>query len=89
MAKVVKKHEGQAGNESLHNGVKLVGEVALLPGTSLLLDGEVVEGGAHALLGLAAGAFFGPLGYFLVAANSYSKSVTGTALVDRVSSSDK
>lgn len=62
------------------NAVKIVGEVGVVPGTSLLLDGKIVPGLAHAVAGLAARAAFGIPGLIVVAANSYAKSVTGRHL---------
>lgn len=59
----------------LTNGAKLVGE-ALLPGASLLMDGKFVDGAAHMVVGLGARAMLGPIGALLVAADSFSKSVT-------------
>ena len=60
------------------NGAKLVGE-SFIPGASLLLDGEVTKGLVHTAVGFGARAMlgaWGPLGVLVVAANSYSKSVT-------------
>ena len=54
------------------------------PGSSLILDGKVVAGGAHLLGGLVAKAVLGPIGVLLVAANSYSKSVTDKHLTDHI-----
>ena len=65
---------------TLNRGVKLIGEVGVAPGASLLLDGDMIRGGAHLIGGLAARAVLGPIGLLLVAANSYSKSVTGCNL---------
>ena len=65
-------------NEDLRtitNGVKLIGE-AILPGTSLLMDGKFSDGAAHAVVGIGARVAFGPIGALLVAADSFSKSVT-------------
>lgn len=62
------------------NAVKIVGEVGVVPGTSLLLDGKIVPGLAHVVAGLAARAAFGIPGLIAVAANSYAKSVTGRHL---------
>lgn len=59
----------------LANGVKLVGE-ALLPGASLLLDGNLRNGVAHAVIGIGARVALGPVAMLVVAADSYSKSVT-------------
>ena len=57
---------------TLSNGVKLVGE-ALLPGASLLMDGKFADGAAHAVVGLGARLFLGPIGALVVAADSFSK----------------
>lgn len=67
----------------VENGVKLVGET-LLPGTSLMIDGEIKSGLGHAALGLLAAAAFGPLGWVAVAADSYARSVTGKTLTDHI-----
>lgn len=65
--------------DTVGNAVKLVGE-AVVPGASLLMDGNVVGGAAHLLVGVAARVALGPLGLLLVAANSYSQSTTGKHL---------
>lgn len=65
------------------NGVKLVGE-ALIPGASLMLDGKIVNGAAHAAAGLAARLVIGPAGLVLAAADSYSKSVSDKYLWQHV-----
>lgn len=62
------------------NAVKLVGE-AILPGASLLMDGQILHGGAHLVAGIAARALIGPIGWVLVIANSYANSTTGTGLL--------
>jgi hypothetical protein len=62
------------------NAVKLIGE-AFLPGASLLLDGRILAGGAHAIVGTLARFSLGPIGAVLVAANSFSESVTGKNLL--------
>ncbi len=67
-------------NHVVENGVKLVSET-LLPGTSLIIDGNVRGGLGHAAVGLLAAAVLGPLGWFAVAADSYSQSVTGKSLL--------
>jgi hypothetical protein len=71
-------------NSIVENGVKIVGE-RFLPGTSLMIDGEIKSGLAHAALGLVALVAFGPVGWFAVAADSYAKSVTGKRLIDHLS----
>ena len=80
--KMAKKNDPQPEAPAgmiLERGIKLVGE-RFAPGSSLLLDGELALGAAHLVGGLAARAVFGPLGWILVAANSYSRSVTGKNL---------
>jgi hypothetical protein len=67
--------------------VKLIGETRFLPGFSLLVDGKVLEGGAHAAVGVAALPLLGPVGpavWLLAAANSYSKSVTDKHLHEHI-----
>ncbi|MTK63665.1 MAG: hypothetical protein F8N15_03835 [Methanobacterium sp.] len=66
---------GADANTVLGNGVKLIGE-AFLPGASLLLDGQLGNGVAHAVIGFGARLALGPVGLLVVAADSYSKSVT-------------
>jgi hypothetical protein len=70
------KPRDQAGQ----NAIKLVGE-AFVPGASLLLEGKIVEGGAHLLAGIAARTFLGPIGLAVVIANSYAKATTGKSLL--------
>jgi hypothetical protein len=72
-------------NQAVENGVKLVGET-FLPGTSLMIDGDIKSGLAHAAIGLLARVALGPVGFFAVAADSYSRSVTGKGLLDHLSS---
>ncbi len=64
----------------LTNGVKVLAEAAVLPGFSLLMDGEVKTGAIHAVAGLAARVLIGPIGWGLVAANSFSNSVSNKHL---------
>lgn len=67
----------------LTNGVKLVGET-MLPGASLLMDGNVVQGAAHLAVGAAAAAFVAPWAVVLVVADSFSKSVSGKHIWDHI-----
>jgi hypothetical protein len=69
-----------AGN-MLGAGAKLLGEAALTPGTSLLLDGNIKSGMGHVLAAMVARTMFGVPGLILVAANSYSTSTTGKSLL--------
>jgi len=76
---------------SNQNAVKLIGE-AFIPGASLLMDGNILSGGAHALVGAWARVALGPMGVALVVANSYAKSATGKNLLKQFggkSSDDK
>jgi hypothetical protein len=61
-------------------GVKIAAEVLVTPGSSLLLDGNVASGGLHVVGGLLARWALGPVGWVLVAADSYARSVTGKGL---------
>ncbi len=72
--------EAASGSEALTRGAKIAGEALVIPGTSLILDGKIVAGGAHIVAGVLAKMALGPLGCLLVAANSYTKSVSGQHL---------
>ena len=69
-----------SGGVLLGRTLKLAGE-AVAPGASLLLEGRVGAGATHLILGAVATAVLGPLGRLLVAANSYSTSVSGRGLL--------
>lgn len=68
--------DGTDSVESLKTGVEFAGE-AIVPGGSNLVKGDFVQGGLHAVLGLAAKAMFGFPGLLLVSANSFTKARTG------------
>jgi len=70
------------GGVVLARGLKLVGET-VAPGASLLLDGEVASGVAHLVVGTLARLAFGPVWVLLVAADSYSRSVSGKSLLEQ------
>lgn len=70
-------------------GIKIAGEALVAPGSSLFLDGKVLSGGAHLLGGMLAGWALGPVGVALVAANSYSQSVTERSLPELVQDATK
>lgn len=76
-----------AGGVVIGRGVKLLGEVIVAPGASLVLDGRILPGAAHVVGGLLARWALGPIGWLLVAANSYSTSVTGKGLADHLQGS--
>jgi hypothetical protein len=65
-------------------GIKLAGAALVAPGSSLILDGKILPGAAHLVGGLLARWALGPIGWLLVAANSYSQSVTGKNLPEQV-----
>ncbi len=65
-----------SGGTVASRGIKVAGEALVAPGSSLILDGDIINGGVHLAGGLLARWAVGPVGWFLVAANSYSKSVT-------------
>jgi hypothetical protein len=69
-----------SGGVLLGRTLKLAGE-AVVPGASLLLEGKVGPGAVHLILGAIATMAVGPLGRLLVAANSYSTSVSGQGLL--------
>ena len=73
-------------SDTVQNAVKLVGEAAILPGTSLLLEGDFKGGAGHAVVGVLARSLFGPLGWFAAAANSFSKSTSGKSLLEHFKS---
>lgn len=74
------------GIQTAARGIKLVAELAV-PGASLLADGKLAEGGLHLAAGVAARILFGPLGLVLVAANSYTRSVTGKSIHQHIGKS--
>jgi len=82
---VDESHREPATNVVIGRGIKILGET-VVPGASLVLDGELLPGAAHLVGGLVARWAFGPVGWLLVAANSYSKSVTGKSLVEHLQS---
>tara|TARA_R110002049_G_scaffold132732_3_gene291878 strand:+ start:217 stop:594 length:378 start_codon:yes stop_codon:yes gene_type:complete len=69
--------------DRITNAAKLVGE-SVLPGASLMMDGKLANGAVHALLGFGARALAGPAGIVLIAADSYSKSVSDKYLWDHI-----
>jgi hypothetical protein len=70
--------------QPLKTGVQFASEI-LLPGGSNFIKGDLVTGGIHAMLGLAARAMFGFPGMLIVSANSFSKATTGRNLIEALS----
>jgi hypothetical protein len=56
--------------------IRVVGE-GLMPGVSLLMDGDIKSGTLHLAGGVLGRMVFGPAGWLYAAADSYSKSQTG------------
>ena len=79
-----KLKEVALGDNALTKGLKLIGEVAITPGISLLLDGKMKSGVVHVGVGFIARRVFGLPGLLLVGADSYSQSVTGKTLLEHV-----
>jgi hypothetical protein len=78
-------------NKTTENTIKLVSEY-FAPGASLLIDGKILPGAGHLVLGLllrSAIVPLGPIGYGLVIANSYATSVTGKNLLRQFSKASK
>ena len=78
-------HREPSSDVVIGRGLKMLGET-VAPGVSLVLDGKILPGAAHLVGGLVARWAFGPVGWLLVAANSYSKSVTGRSLTEHLQS---
>lgn len=70
--------------KTIDNAIRLLGE-AFVPGASLLMDGKIVPGAAHLIVGTWAKAAIGPVGAALVIANSFSESATGKSLLKHFS----
>ena len=67
-------------SKPVNNAVKLAGE-AFLPGASLMMEGQIVPGALHLVVGTLAKMVLGPIGLGLVIANSYASATTGQGLL--------
>lgn len=72
-------------SEQVVNGVKIVANLALLPGTSQIVEGKVGAGILYGVGGLAARAVFGPIGWIAAGLDSYSVSSSGKHLWELMS----
>lgn len=70
--------------QTIDNAIRLLGE-AFVPGASLLMDGKILPGCAHLIVGTWAKVAIGPVGAALVIANSYAESATGKSLLKHFS----
>jgi hypothetical protein len=84
---IMESSQSPPQSKAVNNAIKLAGE-ALLPGASLLMEGQVAKGGAHVLAGFLAKALLGPIGLVAVIANSYSHSTTGKNVLKHFSKPD-
>jgi len=75
-------HPHATAGEILTNGALAVGDFGIVPGASLLVEGNVKAGALHVVGGLVARALFGPIGWIAVGANAYSRSITGKNLYE-------
>ncbi len=69
-----------ADSHPIVNAMKAIGDTAFLPGSSLIMDGDVKGGVLHAVGGVLGRAVLGPVGWLLVGANAFSNSVSGKHL---------
>ena len=76
-----------SGNRQLGNALKLVADVAIMPGASQLVEGKVAEGALYGVAALAGKVLIGPLlgplfwvPWVAVGLNSFSRSVDGKNL---------
>jgi hypothetical protein len=72
----------------LKAGARVAGEFLVVPGTALLMDGQVKRGMLHLGTGVLAAMALGPLGVLLVNANSLSLSVAGKNLLEALVGDD-
>lgn len=68
----------------LANGIRLVGDTLIAPGSSHILEGKVGSGLGRFAIAAAARAVLGPIGWLVVGLDSYAKTTTGRGLLDRV-----
>ena len=73
--------------DQLVNGVKFIGDVAVLPGIGQIIEGSLGKGVAYGLTGFAANAVVGPLGWIAAGLDSYSVSSSGKHLWELFGSS--
>jgi Family of unknown function (DUF6072) len=78
---VLSKEASMPNSGVVGNTIKLVGEI-IVPGASLLVDGNIKYGVGHLVVGLVAGALLGPLGLAVVNVNSFAQSVSDKNLFD-------
>ena len=73
--------------DQLVNGVKFVGNVAVLPGIGQIIEGSVGKGVLYGVTGFVAHAIVGPWGWIATGLDSYSVSSSGKHLWELFGSS--
>ena len=66
--------------DQLVNGVKFIGDVAVLPGIGQIIEGSLGKGVLYGVTGVAAQAIVGPWGWIATGLDSYSVSSSGKHL---------
>ena len=66
--------------DQMVNGVKFIGNMAVLPGIGQIIEGSLGKGVLYGVTGVAASAIVGPLGWIVTGLDSYSLSTSGKHL---------
>ncbi len=66
--------------DQLVNGVKFIGDMAVLPGIGQIIEGSLGKGVLYGVAGVAANAIVGPWGWIATGLDSYSVSASGKHL---------
>lgn len=78
------QHQEPSGGALIGRALKIAGETGVAPGSSLILDGKIGLGALHLFSAGIARSLLGPAGFLYVAANSYTKSVTGNHIHEHI-----
>lgn len=73
-------------NKAMAKDAACIAGETIVPGVSLMVDGQMKSGLLHTGAALVAKVALGPIGLLAVAANSYSKSKTGESLLQKFTS---
>lgn len=76
-----------SASDQMVNGVKFVGNMAVLPGIGQIIEGSLGKGVLYGVAGIAANAIVGPLGWIATGLDSYSLSSSGKHLWELFGSS--
>ena len=69
--------------DQMVNGVKFIGDMAVLPGIGQIIEGSLGKGVLYGVTGVAASVIAGPLGWIVTGLDSYSLSTSGKHLWER------